>query len=256
MFVVFAYDFPHLKTSEGFCWLVAAGMVPDLVLLAPHKDIRSPAYSRPTTTPGLEAPQPRDLLTALGVRYVVTPHNSEAARRLLLDLKPRLGCILGARIIHSAIINSFSLGIVNVHPGLLPENRGPNPANNAVLRGLPQAVTAHLITDEIDRGIFVRGRFVEVHPYDSITDIDQRLTNNEFPLLVESLQTLNEEPEGFYTPISEGTYNATLTLEQEEAVARRFYSYKRRYREMLDSYVPVIEQETGVRHYPKLGSRF
>ena len=44
--------------------------------------------------------------------------------RLIKKHNLDIGIILGARILSKQIIDAFSIGIVNLHPGILPENRG------------------------------------------------------------------------------------------------------------------------------------
>jgi len=51
--------------------------------------------------------------------------------------------------------------MINVHPGLLPENRGPNPYFWALAKGHEQAgLTAHLLTADFDKGaVLARSSF-------------------------------------------------------------------------------------------------
>ena len=79
-------------------------------------------------------------------------HNSSKTKNLLKKLKPSLGLIFGSRILNKEIIEMFKVGILNLHPGLLPENRGLNTIQNAILKNIPQAVTLHFINNEIDMG--------------------------------------------------------------------------------------------------------
>ena len=48
------------------------------------------------------------------------------------------------------VIDSFSNGIINFHPGVLPENRGLDNLKWAIYNNLPQGVTTHLIDENID----------------------------------------------------------------------------------------------------------
>ena len=49
-----------------------------------------------------------------------------------------LGIIAGSRIIKKKVINEFKIGILNMHPGLLPLNRGLDTHKWAVFKNWPQ----------------------------------------------------------------------------------------------------------------------
>jgi methionyl-tRNA formyltransferase len=63
-----------------------------------------------------------------------------------------LGIILGARILDEDIIKTFKIGILNLHPGLLPDNRGLDTYQWAIINMIPQGVTSNLIDSKIDGG--------------------------------------------------------------------------------------------------------
>ncbi|MBN2990552.1 diaminobutyrate--2-oxoglutarate transaminase [Pseudomonas cedrina subsp. fulgida] len=61
--------------------------------------------------------------------------------------------VLGdTRIIKPRLINELEIGIINVHPGLLPEVRGNNPYVWSAIEGSPQGVTVHFIDNGIGTG--------------------------------------------------------------------------------------------------------
>lgn len=65
----------------------------------------------------------------------------------------RLGIsVLFGHIIPKKIIEKFEVGIINLHPSLLPENRGASPIMWSILQGKPQGVTIHLIDEGLDTG--------------------------------------------------------------------------------------------------------
>ncbi|MFJ4132560.1 diaminobutyrate--2-oxoglutarate transaminase [Pseudomonas cyclaminis] len=82
-----------------------------------------------------------------------------------------------SRIIRPHLIHALKIGIINVHPGLLPEERGNNPYVWAVLEGIQQGVTVHFIDEGIDTGpVLSREILVD--------------TPKDYPSLVKSLNTL------------------------------------------------------------------
>jgi len=49
------------------------------------------------------------------------------------------------------IINAFKIGVLNMHPGILPDNRGLDTIKWAIMKDMKQGVSCHLISKEIDR---------------------------------------------------------------------------------------------------------
>ena len=79
-------------------------------------------------------------------------HNSTETLKIIKKNKLDLGVILGARILKKEIINAFKIGIINMHPGILPENRGLDNIKWSVVKNLPIGVTSHFIDPRIDMG--------------------------------------------------------------------------------------------------------
>lgn len=99
------------------------------------------------------APSAEALCAAHGIAYeTVSHHNDERTQQLLEDCDIQLAVLGDTRILKPRIIEAVPHGIVNVHPGLLPDVRGNNPYIWAVVHNLPQGVTAHLINAGVDRG--------------------------------------------------------------------------------------------------------
>jgi methionyl-tRNA formyltransferase len=55
-------------------------------------------------------------------------------------------------IIKPCTLKSVKRGFINLHPSLLPYNRGMNPYYWSIVDGTPAGVTIHWIDEEIDRG--------------------------------------------------------------------------------------------------------
>ena len=84
---------------------------------------------------------PRDTARLLNVPYINTPHSGSEVVGILEELKPDLGVIGGARILNAPVINQFRKGIINFHPGLIPEARGLDALLWSVERNIPLGVT-------------------------------------------------------------------------------------------------------------------
>ena len=72
-----------------------------------------------------------------------------------------LGCSFGivasyGKIIPLEVINLFPLGLLNIHPSLLPKYRGPSPIQYTLLNGeLETGVTIIKIDEQVDHGPIV-----------------------------------------------------------------------------------------------------
>jgi folate-dependent phosphoribosylglycinamide formyltransferase PurN len=99
-----------------------------------------------------------------------------------------LGVILGARILSKEIIERMPKGILNIHPGILPGNRGLDNLKHSIAKRLPIGVTAHLIDSRIDMGIILDTKIVPIFKDDTIRDVFIRQRGYEQKLLIEVLK--------------------------------------------------------------------
>ena len=145
------------------------------------------------------------------------------------EIKPDVGVILGARIISYKIINLFNRGIINIHHGFIPENRGLNTMQWAILRNQKQAVTSHMIDKNIDMGEILEVLEVPVNSNDELVDIYNRISEYEQKILLSSLKKIKEGYKGSFI-CSKGNYNDNLTLNNlEKKMIEKFEDYKKQY---------------------------
>lgn len=224
MIVAFVYDFPHFKSAQGLFALKRAGFHDVLCVAAPWRKLsmaESPFQFR--TVDMADAHHPRECAEALGYAYEAIPHEDV---RLPAG---SVGLILGARILPRAVVESGP--IVNLHPGLLPENRGLDTLKWAVHDGLPQAVSIHRIDARIDRGALLHTEIVAVHENDSPADIYNRLMWAQIALVPRAV-SLARAPG---VPVEAGAYRKPMTLAEDVETMRRFTAYKVRYAERREA---------------------
>jgi methionyl-tRNA formyltransferase len=114
------------------------------------------------------APTFTELLDGLDVpRYKVPNHNKKACRLLLEELKPDLGVLGGTRIIRDRILMVPKDGMLNAHPGLLPDVRGSASPAWSVYYDIPIGSTCHFIDPGIDTGDIVGKREIPIHKGDT-----------------------------------------------------------------------------------------
>src|SRR5581483_3200217 len=86
----------------------------------------------------------------------------------LRDLKPDLGLsVFFGYILRAPVLEMFPAGCLNVHPGLLPYNRGTYPNVWSIVEGTPAGVTLHYVDEGVDTGDIVAQREVAVEPTDT-----------------------------------------------------------------------------------------
>lgn len=107
-------------------------------------DTLSPRTKKPTSSP---------------VKYFALEHsipcftpekfNNNETLSFLSDTKADLAVVFAyGKILPSSVISLFSRGVVNVHPSLLPELRGPSPLSFAILKNFSQTGVSFMLLDE------------------------------------------------------------------------------------------------------------
>ena len=100
-------------------------------------------------------------------RYKVPHHNKRECRELMEELEPDLGVLGGTRIIRKSILEIPKDGMLNSHPGLLPDVRGSASPAWSVYYDIPIGSTCHFIDPNIDTGDIVGRREIPVHRGDT-----------------------------------------------------------------------------------------
>ena len=186
--IIFAYNFEHNKTNDIILECVKNNIRIEFIVAQNKKKLNinklpfSYSKSEPTKI------HPRDLANKLNISYVVQDHNSTDTLKLLDKVKPELGIVAGARIISGKVVDKFSIGIINFHPGNLPEIRGLYSIPRAIKKGTKIKVTSHLIDSNIDAGKLIEKKEVNVLKNDTIFDISKRSYLTEISLVISSVK--------------------------------------------------------------------
>ena len=182
--IVFGYNFHHWKTQTGLLNMVVNGFVPDLVILQDKKQLNIPHSDYQITPKNEYLLEPSEICKTLGIDYVVMDHED-------YEGSEKLGVILGARILSRGLLERMQMGVLNIHPGILPGNRGLDNLKHSIAKRLPIGVTAHLIDYRIDMGIIISTKQIPIYKDDSIRDVYNRQRNYEQQLLIEVLKDDN-----------------------------------------------------------------
>ncbi|WP_417835835.1 formyltransferase family protein [Thalassospira tepidiphila] len=156
--------------------------------------------------------------------YVVQNHNSQEmvgiVRKLGIDLLVNGGT---PRILGDDVLGAPRLGVLNVHPGLLPEYRGCTCVEWAVYQDDPVGNTAHFMSTQIDRGPIIMVSQSDVVGVSSYTDLRVKVYEDGFNLTVKAIKyiekygiTSQSAPianvgGSYYKPISDENFQIVLS---------------------------------------------
>lgn len=216
MVVVFAYDFAHRKTQDVLFRCKVENIPVDAVVAAPFVPIHAPASTLRTQVRGGGLLHPRDVCEALGFPYHVRPHAE--CTGLLARVGAEVGIVSGARILPPSVVGSFETGIVNLHPGPLPEARGLNALLWCIHENLEPFVTAHLIDDRVDAGRLLLRRRLSIQRDDTIMDLTHRAYTMQLDLL---RGAYDAAASGAWEPLGAGPHRGRMDAQTEAETLRR-----------------------------------
>ncbi len=92
------------------------------------------------------------------------------------------------KILTPKILAKAKLGVLNVHPSLLPKYRGPSPVQSAILAGETETGVTIMLTDEkIDHGSILAQTKVSIDPNDTSASLLEKLFLIGAALLIETI---------------------------------------------------------------------
>lgn len=175
---LFAYDFPHRKTHDFIVDLLGCGVAKIVVIAAPKKVLKN-VTTQVCFTPSLRPCPPiqtEDLCKNLGVPFFRVEHeNVERIQSLQKQYGFESAIIAGARIVLSTVIDLFSIGMINFHPGKIPETSGLDSFLYGIKKGVPAGVTAHYIDARVDAGSLICFEEVQMGPFDTPEIVNQNV---------------------------------------------------------------------------------
>lgn len=214
--------------------LIERGFPPSAVLLDAREESDKDLRIWEERTQGRLPPLPLSGFAANAIPfYFVENSNSQQAidliRRLGLALMVNGGC---PRILTAEVLEAAPHGVLNIHPGLLPEFRGSSCVEWAIYKDRPVGNTVHFMTPGIDEGPIVLQESYGFTRADRYPDVRITVYQKGFALLargVERVATESLRPadcpaqgEGvYYKPIPEAEMAAVV-----QKLADGRYSYQ------------------------------
>jgi len=190
--IIFAYDFPHKKTQDILLRLAIEGLKPKLVIASPWEKLSVAPASLRVKPRHCDLVHPRDICAALGIKYRVLAHNSEDCVQVLQSAKCEIGVVAGARILKQPVIDAVSVGIINLHPGLLPQMRGLDALQWSIYENQPLGVTSHVIDKRVDAGYIIERQVIKEYADDTLIDLSLRLQQTEINMVANAVRHLQD----------------------------------------------------------------
>jgi methionyl-tRNA formyltransferase len=197
----------------------------------------------------LQAPAVKTIAENYNVT-VYQPENLTQMRDAIAQTS-RFGAILVSfgKIIPQDIIDSFELGIINLHPSLLPKYRGPSPIESAIYNGEQlTGVSIMTLNDKMDAGAIYTQAPVELTPVTTASQLYQQTAQLGSKLLIQILPQiiagkLSPEPQDD----TQATYCSLLTkaqgwLNPEKSSADQLVNQIRAYNVFPKSRLEIYDQ--------------
>jgi len=84
------------------------------------------------------------------------------------DLKPDIAIsVLFGYLLRKEVLSLFPAGCINIHPAMLPFNRGANPNVWSIIDGTPAGVTIHFIDEGVDTGNIIAQKLILIDSTDT-----------------------------------------------------------------------------------------
>ena len=178
--VVFGYNFPHLK-SELFIHILKKYNIKISAYIGANRvkiNLPKKIYNKNISQKPIQ--NPKNLCKLYNIPFFNSIHNSDKTIRIIKKTKANLGIVSGARILKSNIINSFKHGIINFHPGKIPEASGLDGLMWSIYKNIKPYVTTHFINHKIDSGEKIFQREVKIDINDRIEDLGYKMNVIEY----------------------------------------------------------------------------
>lgn len=186
---------------------------------------------------------------------VLLPNKPAEIVDQLAACKADIGVLVAyGRIVPEAVINLFPRGIINIHPSLLPLNRGSTPIEQAILDGSAETgVSLMGLVKAMDAGPIYAQTKVELTGHESKFELTEKLLLLGGEMLIDKLPSiLDGSLKPTYQNEAEATFSRLLTkadgildlnkpAEQLEREVRAFQVWPKSRIELFGQQIIVIE---------------
>ena len=131
--------------------------------------------------------------------------NSASCLSRLASIRPKFGVFTGGGILSKEFLQQFTNGVIHAHPGILPEYRGMDVVQWAILEGNYSHVgsTCQLMSPKLDAGTLLSNFTIDITTFNSLQAIRTAVVAKKISLVCETLrQILNHD---FISPVQPET---------------------------------------------------
>jgi len=185
--------------------LIKAGLMPEAVICNPDK----PVSRKQIITP----PPVKSLIMKHVVLNIPVLQPEKINKNLMFHVScsmPDVFIVAAySKILAKEILEIPRLGVIGIHPSLLPKYRGPTPIQTAILNGDEQTgVSLFLMDEKIDHGKIISNLKSQISNFDTYETLSRKLAELGANLLI---KTLPDFVAGKITPLSQDESQATYT---------------------------------------------
>ena len=227
--VLLGYNFPH-KKSENFIHILKKYSIEIVAYIGANSiKLNLPEKKYKKSISQYTIFHPKELCRIYNIPFYEAMHNSIDAKNIIKNSNANLGIISGARIIKEDIINLLSNGIINFHPGKIPEASGLDGLFWSIYKGISPFITTHFIDKKIDAGRIIYSNEIKVNIDDRIEDIKYKISNAEYQELERLCQDYLQDNINIKSNKIDNYIiaNKPMSIKIQEAVLNKFEDWKK-----------------------------
>lgn len=225
---LFSYSFRHKKTNDFIDLLKKSGLL-KIVIASPKIKLAIRSNWKPYFKKNSHKKLylTKYLCKKNKIAYFAAQHNDYLKiSKIIQKKKINLGIISGARILKSEIIELFKFGIINFHPGKIPETSGLDSFYWAIKKKVAPHVTAHFIDKYVDKGKVILEKKIKVLKKDDYKSMNERIYQNQIYLLKKIINKLKKKELIKSKKIKNYSKNRQLSTKMKKMIYEDFDNWK------------------------------
>ena len=145
--------------------------------------------------------------------------NGKRMTKELNRIAPDYVILMGGGILKAETINIAKQGVLNAHPGLLPNIRGQDAIIHSVLQNIPVGITLHFIDPGIDTGDIIERYMVPIEKGDTYQNIKFRSDTLSNAIIVRFVEKIYQNGEPIRLKQKEKFPLCRFSTQEERALA-------------------------------------
>ena len=222
--VIFAYSFSHKKTFDFIETIVKFGFSNLYVVAAPRQELKIINSKKPLGTSEM-FPTAEQLSRKYNLKYLEVPHSSVFEIRNFIPEEAKTAIISGARILKEELISIFEHGIINFHPGPIPQTSGLDSFYWMIAKNTIPGITVHYIDRKVDAGSQIFFHHTILNQGQSINCLKDQLYNSQISALERLLRYFEPQKKCITSVILRPYKNKQMTEIQKETAVSNFENW-------------------------------